>query len=210
MSSEKTSDSCLPKLARTVNDLLVEFFPEVMNYQFTATMKRSWTALPRGKIRWRPMLNEFYGPFEAKLDNARQNMPQIIQEEHIGRDCPSCGGADTLVIRYGRYGKFIGCTNYPECRYTEPWLERTGIKCPVCGDEHGGEIVERKSRRGRTFYGCARYPDCDFTSWKRPLPQPCPNCAGLLVEQNRTTAVCTDCENTYKLNALPAKAAEPA
>ena len=198
------------EIGKTVNDLLVEFFPEVMDYQFTAYMEEELDSIAEGKMRWRPMLNEFYGPFEAKLDNARKNMPQVIQEERIGRDCPSCGGEDTLVIRYGRYGKFIGCTNYPECRYTEPWLERTGIKCPVCGDEHGGEIVERKSRRGRTFYGCARYPDCDFTSWKRPLPQPCPNCGELLVEQNRTTAQCTNCENTYKLDKLPAVMTEPA
>ena len=174
-----------------------------MDYQFTAQMEEELDSIAEGKRKWRPMLNEFYEPFEQQLVNARRNMPQIAQEERIGRDCPECGGHHTLVIRYGRFGKFIGCANYPECRYTEPWLELLGIACPLCGEEHGGELVERKSRRGRTFYGCSRYPDCDFTSWKRPLPTPCPNCSGLLVQNNRTTAQCTDCENIYKLDELP-------
>jgi DNA topoisomerase-1 len=129
-------------------------------------------------------------------------MPQIQQEEYLGRDCPNCGGHHTLVVRYGRYGKFVGCTNYPECRYTEPWLELMGINCPLCGDEHGGELVVRKSRRGKTFYGCARYPDCEYTSWKRPLPQPCPNCGGLLIEQSKNRAQCSNCENQYRLDEI--------
>jgi DNA topoisomerase-1 len=173
-------------------------------------MEEELDSIAEGHLDWRPMLTEFYTPFAQQMDNARKNMPQMIQEESIGRDCPECGGHQTLVIRYGRYGKFIGCTNYPECRYTEPWLERAGIACPVCGEEHGGEIVVRKSRRGRTFYGCARYPDCDFTSWKRPLPQPCPNCGGLLVEQNQTTAQCIECENTYKVSEIPQTTEQPA
>lgn len=198
------------EIGKTVNDLLVQFFPDVMNYQFTAHLEEELDDIAEGNVQWQPMLSEFYQPFEQQLADARKNMPQIAQEERIGRDCPSCGDHDSLVIRYGRYGKFIGCANYPECRYTEPWLERLGIACPVCGEEHGGEIVERKSRRGRTFFGCSRFPDCDFTSWKRPLPAPCPNCGGLLVEQNRTTAQCTECERTYKIEEVTEVRAEPA
>lgn len=198
------------EIGRTVNDLLLKFFPNILDYQFTAYLEEELDDIAEGKIQWRPMLNEFYQPFEQQLENARRNMPQLTQEEPIGRDCPSCGGHQTLVIRYGRYGKFIGCSNYPECRYTEPWLERMNIQCPVCGTEHGGEIVERRSRRGRTFYGCSRYPDCDFTSWKRPLAQPCPNCGGMLVAQNRTTAQCTNCQRTYKMEEVAEVSAEPA
>jgi DNA topoisomerase I len=198
------------EIGKIVSDLLVEFFPNILDYTFTAQMEEELDSIADGKMQWRPMLDEFYSPFEQQLDHARHNMPQIVQEERIGRDCPSCGGANTLVIRYGRYGKFIGCANYPDCRYTEPYLERLDIPCPVCGEEHGGELVERKSRRGRTFYGCSRYPECDFTSWKRPLPQPCPNCQGLLVELNRTSAQCTNCENIYKMDELPAHTPEPA
>ncbi|MBZ0274897.1 MAG: topoisomerase DNA-binding C4 zinc finger domain-containing protein, partial [Anaerolineae bacterium] len=87
--------------------------------------------------------------------------------------------------------------------------ERMGIACPTCGGTHGGELVIRRSRKGRTFYGCNRYPECDYTSWKRPLPQPCPNCGGLLVEQSRYTAQCTVCEHTYRINELPEVTTEP-
>ena len=109
------------------------------------------------------------------------------------------------MIRYGRFGKFIGCSDYPNCRHTEPFLERLGIACPVCGAEHGGEIIERRTKRGRVFYGCSRYPECEFTSWKKPLPQPCPNCGGLLVEQSRNKAQCTVCKHTYQIDKLPTR-----
>ena len=101
-----------------------------------------------------------------------KSIAPINHVEEIGRACPVCG--KPLVIRYGRFGKFIGCSDYPNCRHTEPFLERLGIACPLCGTEHGGEIIERRSKRGRVFYGCSRYPDCEFTSWKRPLPAALP------------------------------------
>ncbi len=198
------------EIGKTVNDLLTKFFPNIIDYQFTAYLEGELDDIAEGKIQWRPMLNEFYRPFEQQLEDARENMPQIAQEEPVGRDCPSCGGHQTLVVRYGRYGKFIGCVNYPECRYTEPWLDRMGIACPVCGKEHGGEIVERRSRRGKIFFGCARYPDCAFTSWKRPVAQPCPNCGGLLVEQNRTRVQCISCERSYRVEEIGEASAEPA
>lgn len=198
------------EIGKTVNDLLMTFFPNIIDYQFTAYLENELDDIAAGKLQWRPMLNEFYRPFEQQLNDARRNMPQIAQEEFVGRDCPSCGGHQTLMVRYGRYGKFIGCGNYPECRYTEPWLDRMGIACPTCGKEHGGELVERRSRRGKVFFGCSRYPDCDFTSWKRPTPQPCPNCGGLLVEQNRTTVQCINCQRTYRVEEMAEASAEPA
>ncbi len=188
---------------KIVNDLLVQYFPEVMDYQFTARMEEELDEIAEGKLQWRPALRAFYEPFARDLETARAQMPQVVQEEPVGRDCPSCGGVNTLVVRYGRYGKFIGCSNYPACRYTEPWLERMNIPCPTCGSENGGEIVIRKSRRGRTFYGCSRYPECTFTSWKRPLRTPCPNCGGLLIEHTRRTARCLTCETSYPLETLP-------
>jgi DNA topoisomerase-1 len=118
--------------------------------------------------------------------------------------CPECG--NHLLIRHGRFGKFIGCSTFPECRHTEPWLEKLGITCP----DDGGELVERKTRRGRTFYGCANYPECEFTSWKRPLPAPCPNCGGLLVAENRQTARCIQCEETVPQSELPETEVETA
>ncbi|MCA0452780.1 MAG: type I DNA topoisomerase [Chloroflexi bacterium] len=192
---------------KIVNDLLVQYFPEVMDFQFTAKMENQLDTVAEGHMEWRPMLHDFYNPFERQMEVAREAMPSVRQEEPIGRDCPVSG--HPLVIRYGRFGKFIGCANYPECRYTEPWLDRTSIPCPVCGKTHGGEIIQRKSKRGRTFWGCARYPDCEFTSWKRPLPQPCPNCGNLLVEQNKTTAQCTVCQHTYAMDELAETKVEP-
>jgi DNA topoisomerase I len=152
---------------KVVSDLLAEYFTEEMNYTFTAKMEDQLDGVSEGKMDWRPMLGEFYTPFEKRLTNARENMPKLVQEEFVGRTCPTCETGD-LVIKYGRWGKFIGCSNYPECRHTEQHLERTGHVCPTCGDEHGGDIVQRRTRKGRTFYGCSRYPDCDFSQWKLP------------------------------------------
>ncbi len=199
---EKLDDKRLvpTETGKVVNDLLVQYFPEVMDFQFTAKMEDQLDTVAEGHMEWRPMLRDFYNPFERQMEVAREVMPSVRQEEAVGRDCPVSG--HPLVIRYGRFGKFIGCANYPECRYTEPWLERTSILCPVCGKTHGGEIIQRKSKKGRTFWGCSRYPDCEFTSWKRPLPQPCPNCGNLLIEQNKTTAACTVCQHTYHMDEL--------
>jgi len=124
-------------------------------------------------------------------------MPEIKTEpEEIGRDCPECGSP--LVLRHGRYGKFIGCSNFPECRHTEPWLEKIGVKCPKCG----GDLVARRTRKGRPFYGCENYPECEFTSWKRPLASPCPSCGGLLIVENRQQARCTECDEQFAQSIL--------
>lgn len=180
-----------------VTDLLVKYFPDIMDVSFTARLEAQLDSIATGEQEWVPFLSEFYSPFAQELSHAREHMPSQQQVEYIGRDCPTCG--NPLIVRYGRFGKFIGCSTYPECRYTEPWLEKIGVTCP----QDGGELVEKKTRRGRTFYGCANYPDCDFTSWKRPMPQPCPNCEGLLVEHNRQHARCTVCEHEFRRDELP-------
>ncbi len=127
---EKQDKRLIPsETGKIVNDLLVKYFPDVMDYQFTARMEDELDSIAEGNQEWRPMLREFYAPFEHQLTIARDTIPQMQQEELIGRDCPVSG--HPLVIRYGRFGKFVGCSNYPECRYTEPWLDRPGITCPV-------------------------------------------------------------------------------
>ncbi|MDX1991591.1 MAG: type I DNA topoisomerase [bacterium] len=164
---EKQDKRLIPtETGKIVNDLLVQFFPDVMDYQFTARMEDQLDEVSEGNVEWRPMLKDFYAPFEHQLENAHEHMPRIEQEEHVGRDCPVSG--HPLVIRYGRWGKFIGCSDYPNCTYTEPYLERTGITCPLCGEEHSGELVVRRTRRGRVFYGCSRYPECEYSAWKLP------------------------------------------
>ncbi len=153
---------------KIVSELLVEYFPEEMDYQFTARMEGDLDTIAEQDGIWKPVLREFYDMFEDRLENARANMPQVKQEEKVGRTCPTCNEGD-LLIKYGRFGKFIGCSNYPECRHTEPYVEYAGVTCPQCGEEHGGELVVKKTKRGnRTFYGCSRYPDCDYSAWKLP------------------------------------------
>jgi DNA topoisomerase I len=117
----------------------------------------------------------------------------VVAPEKTGEPCPLCGGDQ--VIKAGRFGRFIGCSNYPTCSYTAPLVSKIGVACP----KDGGELIERRSRKGRLFYGCANYPACDFLSWKRPLPQRCPNCGGLLVAANKTSAECAKCGARVRL-----------
>ncbi len=180
-----------------VNDLLTEHFPDILNVGFTADMEESLDKVASGDIDWVNVVREFYNPFAEQVQLADQRIPVMnMGPEPIGRPCPQCG--KDLVIRWGRYGKFISCGGFPECRYTEAWLEKIGVKCP----KDQGELVERKTRKGRIFYGCANYPECDFTSWKRPLPKPCPQCGGLLVVADKRNAQCLDCEEQYPLDQV--------
>lgn len=205
----KTDRRLVPtQTGMTVNDLLVTYFPDIMDSQFTARMEERLDEIAEGRQEWRPMLREFYGPFKEDLDRANA-APSIKQVEEVGRACPVCGRP--LVIRYSWRGKFIGCSGYPECKHTEPYSEPTGAACPTCGKEHGGQLVARQSKRGRVFWGCNRWPECDFVVWKRPLPQPCPACGGLLTEQSKTRARCNNCGETFPMAEVSdAAAAESA
>ena len=155
------------KTGFVVCELLSEFFAEEMDYAFTARMEDQLDAVSNGKLPWRPMLGEFYAPFEQRLQYAEQNMPRRDVAEKVGRGCPRCEEGE-LLVKHSRYGKFIGCSRYPECKHTERYLERTGHLCPTCGETHHGEVVRQRSRKGRAFYGCSRYPDCDYTTWQLP------------------------------------------
>lgn len=186
------------EMGEVVNDLLVEHFPEIVDLGFTARMEEELDEIADGQRPWVEVVSEFYGPFSEQVQRAEEDMPEVkAQPEVLDRACPNCG--KPLVIRHGRFGKFIGCSAFPECRYTEPWLERLGVRCP----QDGGEIVERRTRRGRVFYGCLNYPACDFTSWKRPLALRCPECTGLLVVDNRDHALCLSCGKRWKQAELP-------
>ena len=155
-------------------------------------MEEDLDKIAAGDAEWVKVMDEFYGPFSKTVEKAQADMPVVKSgPEPIGRACPECG--KELVIRYGRYGKFISCSGFPECRHTEPWLEKIGITCP----KDGGDIVERKTRRGRVFYGCNNYPECDFTSWKRPIEQSCPKCGGLLVIANKRELQCLNCQEVF-------------
>ncbi len=158
----------------TVTDLLVEHFPEVVDVDFTAGLESDLDMIEEGKADWLAIIREFYGPFERTLRKAETKIPVIeIPEVEIGEPCPQCG--KPLVRKHGRFGEFIACSGYPECRYTRP--VGIGVACPQCGSE----IVARRSRRGRTFYGCGSYPSCSFTSWDRPSGKSCPRCGSMMV-----------------------------
>lgn len=180
-----------------VSDLISEHFPNIVDTGFTANMEADLDRIAAGEIPWVSKMREFYGPFAEQVKLAEDRMPEMnFGPEPIGRQCPECG--KELVIRWGRYGKFIACSGFPNCRYTEAWLEKIGVKCP----KDGGEIVIRKTRKGRIFYGCINYPACDFTTWKQPLPRPCPECGGMLVIANKNFAQCTHCEEQFPLDQV--------
>ncbi|MCI0610466.1 MAG: type I DNA topoisomerase [Anaerolineae bacterium] len=185
------------EIGMQVNDLMVQYFPDIVDFKFTARMEEDLDMIANGQAEWTEVMHEFYNPFVDDLKKAQAEMPVTKSgPEPIGRICPEDGGE--LVIRYGRFGKFISCSHFPTCRYTEPWLEKIGVTCP----KDGGELVEKKTRKGRTFYGCANYPNCDFTSWKRPLKQPCPKCNGLLVIATKREAQCTNCQEIFHLEEI--------
>jgi len=175
-----------------VNDLLVAHFPEIVDTGFTANMEEDLDEVAEGSRRWVDVIREFYSTFSPMVERAQAEMPASKTElEKVGRACPECG--KDLVIRWGRYGKFISCSGFPECRYTEAWLEKIGVTCP----QDGGDLVLRKSRKGRIFYACSNYPNCDFVSWKKPVSAPCPKCGGMLVVANKRELQCTKCEETF-------------
>lgn len=180
-----------------VNDLLVEYFSEIVDPTFTAGMEENLDEVANGKKPWGQVMDTFYQRFAPQVAQAQANMPvQKAELEKIGRECPECG--KDLVIRWGRYGRFVSCSGFPACRHTEAWLEKIGVTCPKCG----GDVVQRKTRKNRIFFGCANYPTCDFTSWKRPLAKPCPACGGLLVVANKREAQCSACQESFLLEQV--------
>lgn len=185
------------QLGFTVCDLLVKHFPDVFDVGFTARMEADLDRIAAGEVEWVEVLRRFYAPFSQRLAHAERTMENhLVEPEPTGELCEVCG--HPMVVKFGRYGKFIACSNYPQCRNTKPFLTKVGALCPKCG----GDLVERRSRRGRVFYGCSRYPQCDFSTWQRPLPVPCPQCNGLLVVASKQTARCLQCEEQFDLQQL--------
>jgi len=183
-----------------VNDLVSEYFSSIVNIGFTADLEKELDLVASGAEQWRDTVKEFYGPFSDQLEYAKREMPKIEPVYiSIGKECPECGG--DLVQRWGRYGLYVGCSNRPECKHTERWVEKIGVICP----QDGGELIEKKTKKGRLFFGCENYPDCDFASWKRPLPEPCPSCGGLLVVANKKHAQCTVCSLEFQRDEIKEK-----
>ncbi|WP_107942282.1 type I DNA topoisomerase [Metasolibacillus fluoroglycofenilyticus] len=180
------------ELGEIVHQLVLEFFPEIINIEFTAKMEQDLDGVEEGNTNWVQVIDAFYKDFEKSVKHADEAMEKIeIKDEPAGEDCDKCGAP--MVYKLGRYGKFMACSNFPDCRNTKAIMKPIGVKCPTCQE---GEIVERKSKTKRLFYGCNRYPECEFVSWDKPINRPCPKCSSLLVEKKLKKGVQIQCTNT--------------
>ena len=180
------------ELGEIVHQATLEFFPEIINIEFTAQMEHNLDEIEEGVTRWVNVIDEFYKDFEPRVKYADEAMEKIeIKDEPAGEDCEKCGAP--MVYKLGRYGKFMACSNFPDCRNTKAIVKLIDVKCPTCKE---GEIVERKSKTKRIFYGCNRYPECDFVSWDKPISRPCPKCSSLLVEKKLKKGVQIQCTNS--------------
>ncbi|MFT8871375.1 MAG: type I DNA topoisomerase [Sporolactobacillus sp.] len=181
------------ELGEVVLKLIVEFFPEIINIDFTAQMENDLDDIGIGHKDWIGVIDDFYKDFSGRLKKAEAEMQTVtIKDEPAGITCEKCG--HEMVYKMGRFGKFLACSNFPACRNTKPILKKTGVRCPKCGK---GEIVERRSKKNRIFYGCDHYPDCDFVSWDKPIARQCPKCGSFLVEKkgkNGKTVECPHCD----------------
>lgn len=179
------------ELGEIVHQLVLEFFPDILNIEFTAQMERDLDEVEEGNRKWVDVIDAFYQDFEKHVQHADAEMEKVvIKDEPAGEDCEKCGSP--MVYKLGRYGKFMACSNFPECRNTKAIVKLIGVKCPDC---ETGEIVERKSKTRRIFYGCNQYPECDFVSWDKPIARPCPKCESLLVEKKLKKGIQIKCTN---------------
>ena len=185
---------CPTPLGMTVDEFLAQYFSRkdlssIVDAGFTAQMEKELDEVEDASRKWLDVVSEFWGEFSNTLHEA-EDAPKIAMPgpEPIGEACPECG--HDLVKKRGRFGEFIACSNYPECKYTRPILSTIGVKCPQCGE---GEIVKRKSKKGRTFYGCSRYPECDYVAWNRPAGEKCPVCGEDLYVKG-STVFCAKCK----------------
>ena len=178
------------KLGTAVSGLLAEYFPQVSSLDFTSQIEEELDDVARGEREWVPVLRDFYGPFNERIDTAQEKIERVRNiDEETDEACPECGA--NMVIKRGRYGPFLSCSRFPDCRGMKRIQKGTGAHCPDCG----GELVQRSSRKSRRpFYGCSNYPNCNFLTNQEPLPQPCPDCGGLVVASSRTDAACNDKE----------------
>ncbi|MBD7942709.1 type I DNA topoisomerase [Psychrobacillus sp. FSL K6-2684] len=177
------------ELGTIIHQLVLEFFPNIVDIKFTAQMEKDLDSIEEGQVEWKKIIDEFYVEFEKHLKHAEAEMEKIvIKDEPTGEDCEECGSP--MVYKLGRYGKFMACSNFPDCRNTKAIVKEIGVKCPACEE---GQIVERKSKTKRLFYGCDQYPTCDFLSWDKPISRQCPKCNEMLVEKKLKKGIQIQC-----------------
>lgn len=172
------------ELGEIVYEQVKEYFPEIIDVEFTVNMETLLDKIAEGDTNWRKVVGDFYNSFKQDVERAEEEMEKIeIKDEPAGEDCEVCGSP--MVIKMGRYGKFMACSNFPDCRNTKAIVKTIGVKCPTCKD---GDVVERKSKKNRIFYGCSNYPECEFISWDKPIGRDCPKCNHYLVEKKKAEA----------------------
>ena len=183
------------ELGILVNDLLGEYFEDIVNEEFTAELEEKLDRIAEGDYEWQLVVDDFYKDFEVVLRKAEEEIDKIeIEDEVTDEICEKCGR--NMVVKYGRYGKFLACPGYPECKNTKAIVDELNVLCPRCG----GNIIRRRSRKGRIFYGCSNFPDCNFISWDEPIEEKCPQCNGVLVKKKTkkgTKIRCMDKECGY-------------
>jgi DNA topoisomerase-1 len=182
---EKDEKKCLrpTEIGTIVNDLLVKHFPKIIDIKFTAKMEEQLDKIAQGKKEWRKVLERFYGPFAKNLAEKYKTLDKgtIVPQEKTEKKCPKCKAF--LVTRLGKFGKFYACSNFPKCKYTEPLETKTlGILCPKC---QKGEIIEKRTNKGKIFYACNQFPKCNFALWDKPTGKTCPQCGSLLIEKRK-------------------------
>ena len=192
----KEEKQLLPtELGDIVITLLKEYFPDILNLEFTANLEEKLDLIEEGSAPWKSVVEDYYTPFAVTLAHAEEQIGKVKIEDQVSEEiCELCGR--NLVIKMGRYGKFLACPGFPECRNTKPLFEEVGANCPKCRKP----LVVRRSKKGRKFYGCSAYPDCDFVSWEMPAPDPCPECQQLMViksSKREKKYVCTNPECRY-------------
>ncbi len=183
------------KLGFTVTDMLAEHFSEIVDVGFTARMEDGLDDIEVKGTEWKKIIEDYYGTLREELDRANEAIPKVEQEvELTGEKCPECGR--DLAIKHGRFGSFIACTGYPECKYTKPIVKKIDVKCPSCG----GDIVIKRGKKGKMFYGCSNYPQCNQVYWDKPSGKMCPECGSMLVEKKgkNTKLACSNKECNYK------------
>lgn len=188
---EKKGTSLHPtELGFIVTEIMEENFKMFVDIDFTASMEDHLDHIEEGEIEWKSVVSDFYAPLEKAIEEAEERITKIIMEEMTDELCEECGS--NMVVKYGRFGKFLACKNYPECKHTRPILNKIGMKCPKCEE---GEVIIRSSKKGRVFFGCSSFPKCNFVSWDRPIEEKCPECGSYMVHKKNKSGEKKVCSN---------------
>ncbi len=181
------------ELGEIVNNLVSEFFPQIIDVNFTAEMEKDLDKIAISQERWVDVVDRFYKPFAKELEVAEKEIEKVqLKDEPAGFDCELCG--NPMLIKLGKYGKFYACSNFPECRNTKAIVKKIGVTCPTCKK---GDVIEKKTKKNRIFFGCDQYPECEFTSWDRPIGRDCPKCSNYLVQKKvrgGQQILCSECD----------------